>query len=233
MEVGKGRLSWLLPALALLAGCATVPPEFDRKLLADIATAAQPTAAYMVGCPDVLEVRIDARPDLGGTLEVGPDGCIGLGSLGRLRVEGKTTAAIEQLLATELLVPPAQVRVRVTAFQSQQVYLTGQVAGLQRVVPYCGPETVLEMLQRVGGVTPGAAPEDVYVVRGRVAEGKPPEVFHVDLRGVVLRHDRSTNVALQPFDQVYVGETRESCVKKCVPPVLRPLYDALCGLSRP
>jgi protein involved in polysaccharide export with SLBB domain len=109
----------------------------------------------------------------------------------------------------------------------------GQVVGLHRAVPYQGPETVLELLQRVGGVTPGAAPDDVYVVRSRLAEGRPPEVFRVNLRAVVLYHDARTNVRLEPFDQVFVGETRESCLKKCVPPVLRPVYDLVCGIRRP
>jgi protein involved in polysaccharide export with SLBB domain len=124
------------------------------------------------------------------------------------------------------------VHVRIAEFRSQQLFLVGQVVGLQRAVPYQGPETVLELLQRAGGITPGASPEDVDVVRSRLAEGKQPEVFHVDLRAIVLRHDAQTNLRLQPFDQVFVGESEESCLGKCMPPWLRPLYEAVCGLRR-
>jgi hypothetical protein len=65
-----------------------------------------------------------------------------------------------------------------------------------------------------------------------VAEGQPPQVFRVDLRAIILDHDERTNVRVQPFDQVYVGETRKACFGKCVPPWLRPAYDAACGMRR-
>ena len=45
---------------------------------------------------------------------------------------------------------------------------------------------MLDLLQRVGGIAPGAAPQDVYVVRSHLGEGRP-EVFHVDLDAIVLR----------------------------------------------
>ena len=60
---------------------------------------------------------------------MGPDGCIGLGSLGRLRVEGRTAPEIAQLLATGLGVPPDAVRVRVAGYRSQHLFLIGQVVG--------------------------------------------------------------------------------------------------------
>jgi protein involved in polysaccharide export with SLBB domain len=240
MEAGKGgpiwrppRRPWLGLLFGLLAGCATTP-TLDRALRAPNDPAAERRAAegYTVACPDALDLSVPGRPDLTGREVVGPDGCIALGGLGRLRVEGHGTAEIGQNVAAVAGVPPAAVRVRVADFQSQQLYLVGQVAGLQRAVPYQGPETVLDLLRRVGGLTAGAAPEDVYVVRSRLAEGKQPEVFRVNLRAIVLRHDPQTNISLQPFDQVFVGESGQSCLCRCVPPWLRPLYEALCGMRR-
>jgi len=74
--------------------------------------------------------------------------------------------------------------VRVATYKSEQIFLIGQVAGSQSVVPYQGPETVVDLLRRVGGLTPGAAPDDVYVVRSRMVEGRRPEVFRVQLRAL-------------------------------------------------
>jgi protein involved in polysaccharide export with SLBB domain len=226
-----GRSWWLL--LGLLAGCATVRPHVDRTLMADKDTERNAGVAerYAVGCPDVLQVTIADRPELSKRYTVGADGRIDLGPLGRLRVEGLTTPEIAQQIA-ELARQPGGVQVRVAAFESQELYLFGPGVSLQRSVAYQGQETVLDLLQRVGGITPGAAPEDVYVVRSRIAEGERPEVFHVDLRAIVLQHDYQTNLRLQPFDQVHVGETRRSRLEKCVPPCLLPLYQALCG-TRP
>jgi protein involved in polysaccharide export with SLBB domain len=187
--------------------------------------------AYLVGCPDVLEVAVAGRPDLGCRAPVAVDGCVDLGALGRPRVEGRTPPAIARELAGPAGVPADRVVLRVAAYNSQQVFLFGQVNGVQKAVPYRGPETVLDLLQRTGGLTPGAAPEDVYVIRPHLVDGTRPEVFHVDLQAIVLKHDPATNLRLQPFDQVHVGETRQATVEHCLPPGLRPLYQALCGQS--
>src|SRR5262249_14387724 len=144
----------------------------ERSLMADRGTTTRNEGVaehYTVGCPDVLEVRVSNRPDLSGRQTVGPDGRIELAALGRQRGEGHTPPEIAQLLAAALGVPSRQVQVRVADYQSQEVYLFGQVSGLQRTVPYQGQETVLDLLQRIGGITPGAAPDDVYVIRTRVA----------------------------------------------------------------
>jgi polysaccharide biosynthesis/export protein len=183
--------------------------------------------SYLVGCPDVLEIAVVDRPQLTGRFTVGPDGRIEMERLGRPRVEGCTTAQVARLLADQTSVPLDRIQVRVADYESQEVYLFGQVTGLQRAVPYEGPETVLDLLQRTGGITPGAAPADVYVIRSRVSEGRRPEVFHVDLRAIVLKHDERSNVRVRPFDQIHVGETRQARVERSIPPWLRPLYQSV------
>jgi polysaccharide export outer membrane protein len=188
---------------------------------------------YTVHCPDVLEIRIPGRPELTGPHPVGPDGRIDLGSDDRLRVEGRTVPEVGRLVAREIGLPSDQVGVRVAAFNSQQVYLFGQGIGVQRAVAYQGPETVLDLLQRTGGIACGAAPNDIFLVRSHIPEDRQPEVFHINLQAILLNKDQRTNLRLQPFDQVYIGETRQASLTKCVPPCFRPLYKALCGLETP
>ena len=79
----------------------------------------------------------------------------------------------------------------------------------------------------------GAAPNNISIVRPRVAEGQPPEVFPIHLRAILSKKNEQSNVRLQPYDQVYIGETWQSSLAKCIPPCLRPLYDTLCGLRHP
>ena len=98
-----------------------------------------------------------------------------------------------------------------------------------QLVAYRGPETVVELLQRVG-VTENAALGQVVVVRGHVADGKPPEVFQVDLHAILMKHDQQTNVRLEPSDHVHVGERRASKMVGCVNPMLRPFYETLFGV---
>lgn len=230
------RRAWLALMLWLPAGCAPWRPALDCAMPADHGLAARRenvAETYTVSCPDVLEVVVAAHSELTGQREIGVDGRIDLGAMGRLRVEGRTVGEVAILLAQIAGVPPSGVHVRVAEYKSQKLYLVGQVAGLQRVVPYQGPETVVDLLHRVGGITPGAAPDDVHVSRPRVLEGKPPEVFRVDLQAILLRHDPRTNIYLQPQDQIYVGETRRFSISKCIPPWLRPLYETLCGMRPP
>jgi hypothetical protein len=89
---------------------------------------------------------------------------------------------------------------------------------------------VIDFLKRVGGLPPGAKLSEVYVVRPNVAAGGRPEVFRVDVEGVLLDADQGTNIPLWPSDQVYVGETRRSAFSRVLPDWLRPLYRRLSGL---
>jgi protein involved in polysaccharide export with SLBB domain len=246
MDLGKGwssrqgqagraaRGAWSL-VLCLLAGCAWGQVHLDEALLAEAGRAGRNEGVgdqYLVRCPDVLDVTIEGHPDWDGPHTVKADGRIGLARLGRVRVEGLSAPEVAARIARQAEVPPSAVRVRVAEYNSQQVYLVGEVTGLQRAVAYQGPETVLDLLQRTGGITPGAAPGEVHVVRPGVAEGRPPQVFHIDLKAIVLDRDQRTNLRLQPFDQVHVGESQQSCFAKCVPPCLRTVYDGLWGMRR-
>jgi protein involved in polysaccharide export with SLBB domain len=215
------------------AGCAHKAQQradVEKKLMGDreVTTRNQGVAEhYQVGCPDVLAIVVAGRPVWGTRQTVGVDGRIDLGEHGRVRVEGRSLAEIAGQLAEVLGTSPAAVQVGVVEYRSRQLFLFGQVVGWQRSVPYQGQETVLDLLQRVGGITPGAEPRDVYVVRAHIAEGGRPEVYHVDLQAIVVGHDDKTNLRLLPNDQVYVGETRQARIERAIPPWFRPLYQAI------
>ena len=238
MRSGRMRRSWglcgvLAAALGLSAGCAGDGTRVEKALMADRGPDAQGLdldERYVVHCPDLLELDAPGRPGCGGAHPVGADGRIPMPDGGGLRADGLTTAEIARAAAARLGLPADQVHVRVVEYNSQQIYLFGAIAGRERGVPYQGPETVLDLLQRVGGVGPGAAVRDVQVVRSHVADGSSPELFHVDLDAILLRNDQRTNVRLEPFDEVYVGELRRSSLKGAVPPWLRPLYERACGI---
>jgi protein involved in polysaccharide export with SLBB domain len=222
--------------LVQAAGCSSQRPWVDRAIMAEPtppATLYNTRAEYLVSCPDVLEIKVSGRPELTGTQEVGGDGKIIAPNGERVRVEGLSTPDAARRLAGVSSLNLDQVTVKIAEYRSQQVYLFGQGVGEQRSVPYQGPETVVDLLKRVGGVTPGAAPDEVYVVRARIAEGKQPEVFHIKLRDILTRHDDSTNIRLQPQDRLYVGETNRSALSRYMPPWLKPLFDAVWGMARP
>jgi protein involved in polysaccharide export with SLBB domain len=238
MSAVLGWASWrggaLLVALAL-AGCATDQAKIEKALLADRNPAAHSSTAasqYVVECPDRVEVSVEGDPTWTVPCEIGADGRIDLPEVGRVRVGEQTVGDAARSIARALRVPVNRVHVRVTDYRSQQIFIYGEVAGVQRAVAYRGPETVTEILQRAGGIAPGAAPGNIQVLRGHIADGRAPEVFPIDLEAIVLKNDQQTNIRIEPFDQIYIGESRRGVVQKCMPPLLQPLYQKLMGLSR-
>lgn len=218
------------------AGCTSQRPWIDRAIQAqptNPATLNSTAREYLVCCPDVLEIQVSGRPELSGKQELAGDGKVKAPNGERVRVEGLSTGEAARRLAWESRLNPNQVTVNVAEYHAQQIYLYGQGVGLQRAVPYQGPETTVDLLKRVGGVAPGAAPDEVYVVRPRIAEGKQPEVYHVKLRDILSKHDERTNVRLQPQDQIYIGETNRSTLSRYMPPWLKPMFDAVWGMARP
>jgi protein involved in polysaccharide export with SLBB domain len=234
---GQGRF-WLVAALlgcaALASGCITQRRHVKDGLMADLHSHQRHEGVvecYRVGCPDLLLVEAPAEARLGGRLQIAPDGRLDLGEHGNVRVDGRATTEVAQLIAEQLGVDDDSVKVVVAEYNSQHLLLFGEVFGWQRTVPYQGQETVLDVLQRVGGITPAAAPDSVYVVRSHVSDGQRPEVFHVDLNAIVLKKDYRTNIRVQPFDQIYVGETRQARFEKSLPLWLRPVLHTVAGQS--
>lgn len=207
----------------LLLGTDPRKPELPTKQLP-----AEP--AYTISCPDIVEIAVLGRTDVGGRYAVSAEGRINLGAAGEPRVEGETEVGLVKRVAEWLDVPPGRVRCRVAEFRSRVIYLHGPVKGPPRPIPYRGPETVLSMLQRGGGLDPGAALRSVYVVRPNVARGEQPQVFGVDLPDILYRNDPTTNVVLQPFDEIYVGETRRAVIAKALPKWMLPAYHRVCWL---
>ncbi|MBX9680085.1 MAG: polysaccharide biosynthesis/export family protein [Gemmataceae bacterium] len=211
-------------------GCAPERSQVDQHIMAEPLAAARNQGvpeSYQVLHPDVLEVNLREHPDLQGKYEVQIDGRIDLKQYGRVRVEGRTAPQIIQMLAEETGSTRDGVVVRVAEFRSQHLLLFGQILGWQRRIPYQGPETVLDVLQRAGGITWEAAPDKVYVVRTHVADDRRAEIFHVDLEQVVMKNDHRTNIRVMPFDQIYVGETQQARVEKAIPIWMRPMYRTL------
>jgi protein involved in polysaccharide export with SLBB domain len=243
MEVGKAtglRRPWPIGSarrtlglcLVFLAGCATDRSELDRAL--QPAPGPEPSreaiSGYVLGFPDKIDLRVDGQPDLAGIRPIAADGRIDLANFGQPRVESKTLMEAAAVVAGALGVSPDRVHLRVSEFNSQQVYLFGQVIGLQRALPYRGPETVPELLRRAGGVTSGAELQEVFVVRDRIIEGRPPQVFHLNGQDLLKNPEPGTSLRLQPYDQVFIGEAHRAKLARCFAPCLRPLFETVSGL---
>jgi polysaccharide export outer membrane protein len=235
LRAGTGLLPRLvLFSTLLFAGCSDCkflaekcPPPPDPQSAAETPS---PDSAYLIGCPDVLEITFLDYPQWNVLASVDLDGRIPLEFPGNPRVEGRKLDDVQNELARLAGVSPERVSVRLVAAQCSRIYLHGPIRGRTRIVPYQGPETVIDFLKRVGGLPPGSKLSQVYVVRPNVAEGERTEVFRVDVQRVLIDNVQTTNVKLKPSDQVYVGETRGSVFARILPDWLSPLYRDLVGL---
>lgn len=236
-ERARGRFALaggLTFGLALLAGCAgtqllrqTCPPPPDPQAAGE---APAPSADYRVGCPDVLQLSFVDRPDWDALAVVDVDGRLPLEQPGRPLADGRTLAQIRDDLARMAGCPPGRVSVSLAAARSARVVVYGPVRGRARVVPYQGPEPVIDFLKRVGGLPPGSKLNQVYVIRPNVAAAARPQVYRVNVAAVLVDGDARTNVTLQPDDQVYVGETKQSSLSRLMPDWLGTAYRRMTGL---
>lgn len=222
-------------ALALtlfLCGCTTLhqTPAGEETPPAILPTDAD--AEYTLACPDTVEVRFDDWPEMNRTATIGPDGCIEVGELGRIEIEGDTTIEAAQGIAARARLPLSKVRVQIAEYKSRHVYLFGQVRDNARAVSYQGPERVLDLLRRARALADDAEPSEVYLVRPQLAEARRAVVLTVDLQAIREHGDQRTNYRVQPLDEIYVGAKPGSKLADAVPPVLKPAYSMVRALVR-
>jgi len=206
--------SWGMPPGGAVVRSATVSPP-----------------AYTVGCPDVLAVRFADSPNLDCLVAVDLDGRIPISDSIQPHVEGRSLDEARRVVATAAGCDPARVMVQLADARTGRLYLFGPEQNRQQVVPHVGAERLVDFLYRTGSLRPGCSDlGDVFVLRPNVAVGGEPQVFRADLRAV-LRGDHTTNVILEPGDQVYVGETRRSSFARLLPDWLKPGYMRMAGLT--
>ena len=113
------------------------------------------------------------------------------------------------------VIPPEKstlVYVDVTAYNGKNYYVAGDVM-VPGKLPYTGHETVLDVLNYAGGLTPTADPKAIRLVRPGTS-GRPARIYNVDLEAIEQRGDAKANYQLFPGDRLYVG--RDDVVKKTV-----------------
>ena len=179
-----------------------------------VSVAAATSPSYKVGVRDVLRVTVWSEANLTGTYTVGASGVISFPLIGAIECAGQSidqiTASLRTKLADGYLQNP-QVTVEVTEYNSQRVFVVGEVR-TPGPVPLTGSLTLLEALVRVGSLAPSAGGE-LVVIRppaGRASTGPTlgsepgaREVARLDILTLQSRGPVS-NIALQDGDTIVV-----------------------------
>ncbi|WP_406667121.1 polysaccharide export protein [Gallaecimonas sp. GXIMD1310] len=218
--------SWAAPAPehADLAGTGVAIVPITPQTLAKYATLNLPKPAlntaleaarkqydYTVGAGDILSITVWDHPELtipAGSMRspqdagnwVHTDGTIFYPYVGVVHVAGLKVTQIRGIIRQRLTryIENPQVDVTVAAFRSKRVYVTGEVKQ-PGVLPITNvPLTLLEAVDRTGGLTADADWTDVTLTRAGQEQ-------HFSLRQLFEQGNTQQNVLLQAGDVVHVA----------------------------
>ena len=172
---------------------------------------AQPDLGYVLGAHDVVQIRVFNQEGLSGRYTVESDGSFSFPLIGRITAGGLTVRAFEQALKDRLAdgyFRDPQVTVAIAEYQSQQVFVVGEVRR-PGAYPLMGGMSLIEVLATAGSTTQTASSVAIIVRAGPSTgpvlpgDDSDAEVIRVNLRelqsGVLAR-----NVKLRAGDTVFV-----------------------------
>jgi len=195
--------------LFLLSACSTTtksPTPFNPRVVEEPSGS---TGEYKISANDKLEIRFFYNPELNQTVDVRPDGRITLEFANDIMAGGLTpgelTDILTEIYSAEFVDPKVTVIVR--SFGEQMAYVDGEVGrpGLINLNAFSGNITVSQAIANVGGFEDTARRHEVRVIRRKA--DKKPFVIPVNVKEVLNGTDVDQDIALQPYDIVYVPKS--------------------------
>ncbi|GJI98284.1 hypothetical protein RugamoR57_50020 [Duganella caerulea] len=174
------------PEPAAGVGGAAVSPAAAGTSASGLQDDSMPAGPYRLGAGDVLAITVWDHPELTGAVArdqggdggaLGPpaasfvidqDGMLEFPFAGKLHLAGHTREQARTLLAARLAryFRAPRVTVSVQAYRSQRVYLDGEVKAPGLLAINDIPMTLLEAINRAGGMLPGADQSRITIERG-------------------------------------------------------------------
>ena len=154
-----------------------------------------------LGAGDKFELRVHNEPELSGEFAVSSEGTINFPFLGRISVDGKTCAQLEDELTAGLAqgyLNQPSVRCSITEYNSKRIFIFGEVK-TPGSFPYRSNITLIEAMALAGGFADRADTNKTKL--SRVIRGTEIQV-RVPVQEIV--EGRSQNIKLLPGDIVYV-----------------------------
>jgi polysaccharide export outer membrane protein len=169
---------------------------------------------YLIGKEDVLEIIVWGHEDLRRLMPVSLEGMISFPLIGEVRAAGISAAKLEKVIASKLgagfIVNP-QVTVTVKEYQSQRVFMMGEVTK-PGTYPVTRENNILYVLSQAGGPTKDAGEEVVIIRPGRPvdraltleeAEQRREQIIKVNLKDA-LAGEKNSNITIRDGDSVIV-----------------------------
>lgn len=185
--------------------------EISDLIVADV-------GSYRLGPKDVVLVTVWDHPEL--TLPLGQyrsdaatgmiiddEGYLFYPYIGRVKMAGLTVVEARKLLASKLddVLQRPQVDLKVLAYRSQKVYVSGEVRNPSIYNITDIPFTLAEAINRAGGFLPTADQSHVVVSRGK-------QTWSLDFLALMTRGNRIGEILLRDGDSVHVQHREEEPV---------------------
>lgn len=227
----------------------------EKRITQDISKLMGKPAPYAIAAGDVLSIVVWDYPELTNTATVAQGAAGGTGSdaataaatappagfivdhegmiqfpyAGALKVAGMTQDQARQLLTARLskYLRNPRVTLRVQSFRSKRVYVDGEVRnpGLQSINDI--PMSLIEAINRAGGVLPTGDQSQIVVNRGGTN-------YQINLPQLVQRGVNPTSIMLADGDVIRVRSREESKVfvsGEVVSPRALPMYNGRLSLN--
>jgi polysaccharide biosynthesis/export protein len=182
---------------------------------------------------------MNGRQVVAGQHLVRPDGTVGLGIYGDVRVAGLTLPEVRRAIELHLsmFLNDPVVSVDVFAYNSKVYYIIADGGGYgQQIVrlPCTGNETVLDAIAQINGL-PQVSSKRVWIARPSPEPGGRPEILCVNWQAITADGIATTNYQLLPGDRVFVKAddlvATDNFLAKVLAPVNRILGAMLLGIS--
>ena len=169
-----------------------------------------PSEEYVIGPLDQLTIFVWRNPELGGRVQVRPDGRISTPLISDLAAVGKTPTMLAQDIRLQLsrFINDPIVSVIVNEFSgtfSQQVRVIGATEQ-PAALPFRANMTLLDAMIAVGGLGEYAAGNRARLIRTNRGTGRQQE-YSLRINDLIRRGDTSANVRLQPGDVIIIPES--------------------------
>lgn len=236
LRVGPVGKRWALPLLLLSLSSPLAPVLAAEGRPGDVAQAELVPAgsegmlqddAYILGAGDGLSLKFLAVDDLSGSLEILNDGTASLPLLGSVRLSGLTHSQanlwLESLYRKQLqrpdlqlsVVRPRPLRIAVVGeVERPGIYTltTSETSTAEASVVISGPPTLVDAIQKAGGITSMANLRRVVVQRRLPGADSRFKRARVDLLALVRDGDQLQNPLLFDGDTIKLERVSEQLV---------------------
>lgn len=197
-----------LSMILSLAGCASNSYEpLPTKAQKEPVTADPAAYEYLVGPGDSLNIFVWQNPEVSQSVTVRPDGKVTTPLVEDLDVAGLTPTEVARKVEEALgqYIREPIVTIIVNGFQgpySEQIRIVGEASSPQSI-PYRQDMSLLDVMIRVGGLTPFADGNSASVIR--VINGEQVQ-FGIRIEDLIKHGDITANADILPGDIIIIPE---------------------------